>query len=1079
MAVEAVEITVVVELLNGIFYDEFDNYINDKGDFFIHSPGRAKYTPSNPSRAAFLAVIVTEEFEGMELPLNLPLEKYRLPNELLSGEVGTRFENHILINRNADLVMGDPGYEDRNYQRENSDYFALLMELNISSDDFPFTDYETRPDLEAISVDLTVTVDLFRDNYQSADWLVVGDDTGENEFLGLPYFPFFSNCKGFDSYMSISKMLETHPECDIIDYDKTKAVDQYIWNGQLTPNADSCAVEVPEGDARIKIINQEEVDWFGAERGAVMECIFEEQIDIPAGNPRWFEMEAGESIFYLTKEPVAPKDYEPVYQENPDFTRNYTARWSRSDFLSSLVGTFNLIPVVVDDLNGGLDNVVPRQVKLEISYYQVEKGYKRLVEAMISYQADFQCHVLTSGSSDQRNLEKQGIPQCVTDFNGNIATSEYQLEIMYTPLVWFELLNKFEFTADVYMFFFTLVGLISILVSMIMWAINRALTRLRHPPPFHGYILYTIISEAPIFGCTLACIPVFIGSYWISIWLTSFDDGGTLCSPDPVNEPSTTCFEDIPGDWSDALTLNLERINLYRVGRQGTCFLGMGLYITFLSARLIVPKWSDEHNEDDMFAEETVDAADGNGDEDEIIAPSPIWAPMVWKRAHLMLASFLLELLMVCLIEFSFSATFGDWVYQIIIGYKVSQKYMDIVFEDLLKEFLLINPLATLYTVIEGLITMGADSFSDFILSYFVELCVMVIERCYLDPSIGVISKLWPRWEMQFRRYFGSNRRMTREEKAEEELEWRRINEEIELESEGIEPLLDSYSGYSTEVTALFVFPIINVILLMFYSEIQIAPFYGILENQMIYYILFSFYIVPFMLAMDVFLLNTQELIYGWKVYDYISYQKYRFSVRENRWMLHSTLLDESISEGFQTLDMLCFSSQYYFIMTLFTFGMMFIILAIEIYLRYNYNPFADPIACLLIVLMIIGGELMGMFLKRLGDVKVLRLGWRGLWVTKQIEGTVDDDVAAKLAIGEGRQQDLEQERMELQALNSDRFRHRFLERNRPWILQHLVELITPRSLENAGHDGRPVVEYVRDVYADLMAMGEGMKRAG
>ena len=89
--------------------------------------------------------------------------------------------------------------------------------------------------------------------------------------------------------------------------------------------------------------------------------------------------------------------------------------------------------------------------------------------------------------------------------------------------------------------------------------------------------------------------------------------------------------------------------------------------------------------------------------------------------------------------------------------------------------------------------------------------------------------------------------------------------------------------------------------------------------------------------------------------------------------------------------------------------------------------------------------------------------------MTKQIEGTVDDDVAVKLAIGEGRQADLEQERLELQALNSERFRHRFLERNRPWILQHLVELLTPRSLEQPGHDGRPVVEYVRDVYAELM----------
>lgn len=61
----------------------------------------------------------------------------------------------------------------------------------------------------------------------------------------------------------------------------------------------------------------------------------------------------------------------------------------------------------------------------------------------------------------------------------------------------------------------------------------------------------------------------------------------------------------------------------------------------------------------------------------------------------------------------------------------------------------------------------------------------------------------------------------------------------------------------------------------------------------------------------------------------------------------------------------------------------------------------------------------------------------------------------------------------------TERFRHRFLERNRPWILQHLVELLTPRSLDKPGPDGRPAIEYVRDVYAELMAMGEGMRRAG
>ena len=195
--------------------------------------------------------------------------------------------------------------------------------------------------------------------------------------------------------------------------------------------------------------------------------------------------------------------------------------------------------------------------------------------------------------------------------------------------------------------------------------------------------------------------------------------------------------------------------------------------------------------------------------------------------------------------------------------------------------------------------------------------------------------------------------------------------------------------------------------------------------------------------------------------------------------MMRNKIFDESIGQGLQTIDMLCFSSQYYFLVAQFGFAVVLGTMAIEIFLRVNFNLFSDPVTPLLFVIIFVLGELMALVCWLMCDIKIKRFGWRGLWMTKQVEGTVDDDVAAKLAIGEGRQQDLEQERLELQALNSDRFRHRFLERNRPWILQHLVELLTPRQLDQNGPDGRPVIEYVRDVYAELMSIGEGLRKAG
>jgi hypothetical protein len=44
-------------------------------------------------------------------------------------------------------------------------------------------------------------------------------------------------------------------------------------------------------------------------------------------------------------------------------------------------------------------------------------------------------------------------------------------------------------------------------------------------------------------------------------------------------------------------------------------------------------------------------------------------------------------------------------------------------------------------------------------------------------------------------------------------------------------------------------------------------------------------------------------------------------------------------------------------------------------------------------------------------------------------------------------------------------------------VLLQLVELITPRLLQEAGPGGRPLVDYVCDVYSNLMNIGKGINR--
>merc|ERR1711937_863197 len=395
------------------------------------------------------------------------------------------------------------------------------------------------------------------------------------------------------------------------------------------------------------------------------------------------------------------------------------------------------------------------------------------------------------------------------------------------------------------------------------------------------------------------------------------------------------------------------------------------------------------------------------------------------------------------------------------------------VLASLLRENLLIAPILVTIEITEIMITMGAENLTSFLLCYFLELLVLILERLYLDPGMKLAAKLMPKWRMMFKRRFTKKRHMTREQRAREEAEWKRINEEIALESEGIEPLLDSYGVYANETSAQMLTPLVNWHLIVFGQYTEIPDLYGIKSKDLFFYFLFAMINIPFSLACDMFLLMAQELIHGWKVYDYVAYQNYRFQVREQRWQMAAwDTLDESIAEPLQAIDMMCFSSQFYFMTTVLAWGNITIMFGISIILRNETNFFADVALPTIIVGTWSLGTFINWFCRKCADQA-------GLWSRRSLQGTVDDEIAAKLAIGEGRQEDLEAERLELQAMNSERFRHRFLDRSRPWVLQHLVELLTPRTLQMPGADGRPVIEYIRDVYTDLMNMGEGRRRPG
>lgn len=1035
--------TIVAELLHGQYIQEFDKNVFNKADIFVHAPSRAHYDPtvngpSNPSRYAFVSLLYASTFSSLEMPLNMPQRYSRIPGTDFTGLLNTYYklnvkpslENQVLIGRSSRIEQSDPAYQAR-YRNRMRD---LFVEQSLADDmvnaTVQFNDFAQVPNVKSYSDQMyPVPYSFEMVSNQNSWWTSVDtavSTSGANiPYLGLPYLPFFSNCKGSDHYLSLNKMLETDPSCSTVDYESTVPVTAFFFLNKgfvgFFPTADTCNTSTalsPQANLVNSTWGNSSVPWLPNFHGALYECVFEEQIEAIPANPRWYEAGYGTVLFHIANNPFGAAEYEPVLASssfnyywggNPS---GYSQYWGRSPNISNiaLVQTSYAIPVVAgfSSTSAGYQGAIPRQVIMTIWYYQRSKGSKRIFKAYLQYAPDYLCTTLTNNGVTQRALEAQGIPQCTLNAEGKVASYEYQLEVYFLPRTWQYCMNYFQFQPPLYFLFFAMAGFFQAGMGAFLYIFNRLLTRLRHPPRFHGWVFLTAISFPAFFGCILGVMPIFIGCLIIFAWFpgstyVSSDSGigtGIYCDSSATAATyypyQVFCFSQAT-DWNGNESPG-SSVLVY--GRKGLMLIFLGFLVQCKYSEMAAPNYTPEERRPDTERaaakekkkkdiKEKERRGEMNGDEDDDDLPeSTGFKPHIWQRAVFHVMTFFTVFVAQTHMELSYSSPFASYCTYFIISFKIIYILFDIwIFEPIMVDVLYFAPLDVVFGLVQNMATMGASNFTQFLLSFVVGLLLTCLERLYAAPLVGIVLNLWPRWTMMLQRRLRGSKRMTREDKAKEELEWRKVNEEIELVEEGIEPMLDSFTDYAIDTAGTFTLPFAYIMLSVFYEETQIAQLYNILKVQMIYYYSFAITSVPFQCVMDVLLHNSNELIHGWKIYDYVAYQRYRFTVREYRWALRNNIADESIPEGFQKLDLLCFSSQFYFLLCFAGFGIFLYIFGISTVVRYGYNPLSDMMTIPIFCCMVVFTELMVFVCAKLADVQVRRIGWRGLWSTKQIEG--------------------------------------------------------------------------------------------
>jgi hypothetical protein len=721
--------------------------------------------------------------------------------------------------------------------------------------------------------------------------------TGDSDLIMLPYLPFFSACKGWDSHMYLFRVLESRelgsPGDEISKDGQGCKLQPSCLTRPINPYLGMFPSESPTEEELVgPSPPQDYCDWR-------FQCTYEEQIEKTAVPKRWFSQPEGSVLFYITLDAYNMLEYRDL--------KKFKSMRSTKKLTKASVQ----YPMAVDPLLVAVG--VPGEVKLNIQFFQVTKFRKQVIKVFVELDRF-------------REIKNESNPE----------ERAYTLSVQYHGLAWFDCLNNFAFNIEVYLTLFVIAGSVSVLFAAVFWAFHRLMTRLSSPPAFRFGSYFALTVLPPTAGFIFVIIPLFFIVGFMNVFFLR----------NQLSWPFLTRESKVFGAMGNPYSAGEEQEewDFVQQGRFAVALFTVGCYVMHQSARLMVPR------------KEATDVEEVTTTED---SETKIWTPALWHQTHIILSNFITVMVCLILFEYSFSSVFANNIYSSLLILLLFRLFYSSFLEEILGEVLIVVPHEIVIDLVVGMATMGAASLIDFLQGFFLDSFLGIAQRVYIDPGIGsVMEKI--DWVIRIYEKYRAQQEALRDEEADDDMDAGLWGDEDEEEIKSpVEDIIGSYVSYSGEAITNLFSPFTILFVMWTEPVMKLGEKYSILTTDFQYFYMFAFVMIPFLMVKDLFLHNVTELYHGWKVYDYMKYCKHRYSKRQFRWKAADPNEDESINEGLRSLDLLCFSSQYYFIMCVATTGLGLTTMAIEGLLRQQdhvktkppYNPFEDKMLPFVIAL--------------------------------------------------------------------------------------------------------------------------------
>jgi hypothetical protein len=885
--------------------------------------------------------------------------------------------------------------------------------------------------------------------------------------INLPYLPYFSNCREWDSYVIFHSLVESD-RCELPPlparqgaYPEPKLAPLRRYSFPALPHYDDIQsvniYDIVLGFDKVPL-----ADW--CERRVT--CAYEE---VTTGGylPLWFNQPDGAMLFQFLRKPISYLDYLGRRRERVGV--NDRLQWEDfgggTIFLVRAQDMDAIIPVEISSEHPGYlgydSGPFPSRYVLEVGYKQVTMPrwkYKEIIFAVL--------HVMEVQNGDYNEDGSRMAP----------PQYKYTLDVSYHPLDYIDLIIWFAFEEKVFVMIFLFTGVLTVLIGVILWTAVRLTTMLENPPRVRIWSTLVLISVPPFQGVFLGFMPIFVAMMSMSILIKpiAMEDALFAFAPGyPVkyvvkNIPmemivamglhftigsgnlgimetdTTNAMMGLqPVEWQDPV-IDEPKLRAARRGRLGLCFVVIASRCWSAGCQMFLP---DRTSQRELDMQRKRDPAAEKED---------IWNPNQWKRSNLVFTSFAMGLLCCVVAEFSYWQYFGTYIWFVIIGLRPLGQFLCAIVEEQLQEALLVMPIMTAFDMTCGVITLSCDDFVDFLGGYFIELGMGLCEQVYFDPALvemidGIFYywnelkaktlKMLPKWIV------GSSAEQAAEKSEEQKAAKRDLEGAVAEGGETVEPILDAFGAYSTCAMFTLYNVFVLLILIGFREEVQMTMLYKIKNKDMLYFLLFAIILIPFQFVADVFTLSVLELFHGWKIYDYLIYTRYRFLQRETRWKGLEDSLDECIDESVRTLDQMCFSSQYYMMLTVHVNGIMMFIFGMQMMVQSQYNVFGDQMMPFIFAMafnncqQLQWGIMKTAIYMKLWRVKHENTAWHtALQEQDEFEVPGWEDL-------KGGSHDAF---MMNQRITSETFRFKFLNYNRAWLINQLPSILTPRTLRRS-----------------------------